>query len=123
MCAILSTHGSPHWLPHSSDGRPNAYHLILLVMNHEGYKNLSRLVTLGHLEGFYYHPRVDMELLKEFNGGLIALSACLKGMVPFSINTGRIDTAREKAKELVSIFDNDRFFLKYRPITCLNRLQ
>ncbi len=96
----------------ASDGSPNAYHLVLLVMNEEGYKNLSKLVTLGYLEGFYYHPRVDMELLREFNGGLIALSACLKGMVPFSINTGRIDTARERAKELASIFDNDRFFLE-----------
>ena len=45
------------------DGQPNAYHLVLLVMNEKGYKNLSRLVTLGHLEGFYYHPRIDMGLL------------------------------------------------------------
>ena len=52
------------------DGSPNAYHLVLLVMNEEGYRNLSKLVTLGHLEGFYYHPRVDMELLKEYNAGL-----------------------------------------------------
>ena len=63
----------------SPDGGPNAHHLILLVMDNEGYKNLSQLVTLGHLEGFYYHPRVDMDLLRDFNGGLIALSACLKG--------------------------------------------
>ena len=46
------------------DGSPNAFHLVLLVKNEEGYKNLSRLVTFGHLEGFYYHPRVDMELLR-----------------------------------------------------------
>jgi DNA polymerase-3 subunit alpha len=96
----------------SSDGRPNAYHLILLVKNHEGYKNLSRLVTLGHLEGFYYHPRVDMELLKEFNGGLIALSACLKGTIPHLINGGRVEEAKEKACEMSRIFDNDRFFLE-----------
>jgi len=48
----------------SPNGRPNAYHLVLLVMNDQGYKNLSTLVTLGNLEGFYYHPRVDMALLK-----------------------------------------------------------
>ncbi len=66
----------------SRDGSPNAYHIVLLVMNDVGYKNLSKLVTLGHLEGFYYHPRVDMELLKEYNSGLIALSACLKGIIP-----------------------------------------
>ena len=65
----------------SSDGQPNAYHLVLLVMNEIGYKNLSRLVTLGNLEGFYYHPRIDLELLRHHNDGLIALSACLKGHI------------------------------------------
>ena len=72
-------------------------------MNDEGYKNLSKLVTLGYLEGFYYHPRVDLQLLKEFNNGLIALSACLKGIVPYYINAGQPDTAREKAKELLGL--------------------
>jgi DNA polymerase-3 subunit alpha len=96
----------------SSDGSPTAYHLVLLVMNAEGYRNLSKLVTLGHLEGFYYHPRVDLELLKEYNDGLIALSACIKGNIPFLINAGRIETARKKAEELASIFDNDRFYLE-----------
>ncbi|MGD9319706.1 MAG: DNA polymerase III subunit alpha, partial [Desulfobacteraceae bacterium] len=96
----------------SLDGGPNAHHLILLVMNDEGYKNLSRLVTLGHLEGFYYHPRVDMELLREFNGGLIALSACLKGIVPYLINHGRTEEAKQKAVELASVFDKERFYLE-----------
>jgi DNA polymerase-3 subunit alpha len=96
----------------SPAGGPNAHHILLLVMNDEGYRNLSKLVTLGHLEGFYYHPRVDLELLREHNSGLLALSACLKGIVPFSINSGRIETAREKAQELASIFDNDRFYLE-----------
>jgi len=94
------------------EGGPNAHHLILLVMNNEGYKNLSRLVTLGHLEGFYYHPRVDMELLKEFNGGLIALSACLKGAVSYLVNAGRVEEAKQKAIELASIFDKERFYLE-----------
>ena len=95
-----------------SDGLPNAYHLVLLVMNDEGYRNLSRLVTMGHLEGFYYHPRVDMEILKEYNAGLIALSACLKGSVPFLVNAGRVDAAKEEARRLATIFDNDRFYLE-----------
>jgi len=94
------------------DGQPNAYHLVLLVMNEKGYKNLSRLVTLGHLEGFYYHPRIDMELLREYNEGLIALSACLKGIVPYYITSGMIDVAIEKARELDAIFDNSRFYLE-----------
>jgi len=96
----------------SPDGWPNAYHLILLVMNHEGYRNLSRLVTLGHLEGFYYHPRVDMDLLRECNAGLIALSACLKGHIPYLLNADRIKEAKQKAKELAAIFDKDRFYLE-----------
>ncbi len=96
----------------SPDGNLNAYHLVLLVMNREGYKNLCKLVTLGHLEGFYYHPRVDIELLREFNGGLIALSSCLKGIIPYFINAGYIEIAKEKAKELASIFDHERFYLE-----------
>jgi DNA polymerase-3 subunit alpha len=96
----------------SAEGSPNAHHLILLVANEEGYRNLSRLITLGHLEGFYYHPRVDMELLRMHNRGLIALSACLKGKVPYLIQAGRFEEAKERAEELASIFDKDRFFLE-----------
>jgi len=93
----------------SRDGQPNSYHLVLLVMNEEGYRNLSKLVTLANLEGFYYHPRIDMELLREYNKGLIALSACLKGHVPFNLLMNRTEEARQKARELSSIFDHDRF--------------
>jgi len=96
----------------SPDGSPNAFHLILLAMNEEGYRNLCRLVTLGHLEGFYYHPRVDSNLLKELNGGLISLSACMKGSVSHLIRTGRLEEAREAAREFATIFDQDRFYLE-----------
>ncbi len=96
----------------SADGLPNAFHLVLLAMNEKGYRNLSRLVTLGHLEGFYYHPRVDMDLLQEYNEGLIALSACIKGMVPFFLNADRTELARKKAEELAAIFDHNRFYLE-----------
>ena len=81
-------------------------------MNEKGYKNLSRLVTLGHLEGFYYHPRIDMELLKDCNEGLIALSACLKGVVPHFIASGMADIAKQKAMV---------FIWKYRQTACPNR--
>ena len=94
------------------NGTPTDYHLVLLVMNEKGYKNLCKLVTLGHLEGFYYHPRIDIELLKEYNEGLIALSACLKGVIPYHINMDRVDIAEEKLIELCKIFDNERFFLE-----------
>jgi len=96
----------------STDGQPNAYHLVLLAMDETGYRNLSRLVTLGNLEGFYYHPRIDMELLKEYNAGLIALSACLKGHIPYSLRNGRVENAKKYALELASIFDHDRFYLE-----------
>ena len=96
----------------SPDGQPNAYHLVLLVMDETGYRNLSRLVTLGNLEGFYYHPRVDIELLRKYNAGLIALSACLKGHVPYFLRIGRLEDAKRHAVELASIFDNDRFYLE-----------
>jgi len=92
-------------------GGPNAHHLTLLVMNEEGYRNLSALVTLGHLEGFYYHPRVDMELLRKYHAGIIALSGCLKGIVPYLALAGQMEAAREKARELASVFDG-RFYLE-----------
>lgn len=111
-CEIYVAPGDRRDRSPSLDGSPNAYHLILLVMNDNGYRNLSKLVTLGYLEGFYYHPRVDLELLRQYNGGLIALSACLKGIIPYLINSGRIEVAREKAQELASIFNNDRFYLE-----------
>lgn len=96
----------------SRDGQPNSYHLILLIMNEDGYKNLSQLVTLGHLEGFYYRPRVDMELLRKYNRGLIALSACMKGHIPFLIRSNRLREAKIKAREFSSIFDKDRFYIE-----------
>jgi len=92
-------------------GGPTAHHLTLLVMDDTGYRNLSALVTLGHLEGFYYHPRVDMELLKQHHAGLIALSGCMKGIVPYLALAGQLEAAREKARELASVFDG-RFYLE-----------
>ena len=57
-------------------------HLILLAQNYTGYKNLMKLITVGYLEGFYYRPRIDKDILREFSDGLICMSACLKGEVP-----------------------------------------
>ncbi len=87
------------------------YHLILLAMNREGYKNLCRLVSTSYEEGFHYKPRVDKELLQALNGGLIALSGCLRGEVAHSIVTNRSERAREAAIEYASIF-KDRFYLE-----------
>ena len=111
-CETYVAPGSRKEKSPSSDGQPTAYHLVLLVMNETGYRNLSRLVTLGNLEGFYYHPRIDMELLRQNNQGLIALSACLKGHVPYFLRRGRLEDAKEYARQLASIFDHDRFYLE-----------
>jgi DNA polymerase-3 subunit alpha len=86
-------------------------HLILLAMNLEGYRNLCKLVTLGYIEGFYYKPRIDKELLKEYNGGLIALSACLQGEVASALSAGQVERAKTAAETYASIFD-DRYYLE-----------
>ena len=87
------------------------HHLILLAMNMEGYRNLCKLVTLGFMEGFYYKPRVDKELLREHNRGLIALSACLQGEVASALSAGLIEKAKAVAEGYGSIFE-DRYYLE-----------
>ncbi|MFW6146767.1 MAG: DNA polymerase III subunit alpha [Thermodesulfobacteriota bacterium] len=111
-CEVYVAPGSRKDKSPAKDGQPNAYHLVLLVMNETGYRNLSRLVTLANLEGFYYHPRIDMELLRQYNSGLIAMSACLKGHVPYFLRMGREEEAKRYAREFVSIFDKERFYLE-----------
>ena len=87
-------------------------HLILLAMNNEGYKNLVKIVSAGYTEGFYYKPRVDKELLKKYNSGIIALSACLAGEVARKITNNNIEGAKETIKEYIDIFGKDRYFLE-----------
>ncbi len=79
-------------------GRRTAFHLVLLAKNEQGYRNLCRLTSAGYLEGFYYHPRVDRELLESCSEGLIALSACLSGELPQAILEG----SEEKIEEVIS---------------------
>lgn len=92
------------------------HHLILLAKNEEGYKNLMKLVTHANLEGFYYKPRIDMDLLKEHHEGLIASTACLEGEIPSLILKGQEEKAEEKAKEFLAIFEKDFYFeIQYHP--------
>ncbi len=91
-----------------------SFHLTLLVENEEGYKNLTRLVTRSYLEGFYYKPRIDIELLSEYSEGLIALSGCLKGEIPFNIVYENVERAHDTAKKFKDIFGN-RLFLEIQP--------
>ncbi len=88
------------------------YHLVLLAENNTGYRNLMRLVSSGYLEGFYYKPRVDRQLLEECSEGLIALSACLAGEIPSLILQGQPGKAREAACYYRDLFGKDSFFLE-----------
>ena len=97
----------------SSHGIQEAsFHLILLAKDDLGYRNLMKLVTIGYLEGFYYRPRVDKEVLAKYNDGLICLSACLQGEVPHYIKTNQLDQARRVADEYRHIFGKDNFYLE-----------
>jgi len=92
------------------------YHLILLAKNETGYKNLMKLVTLAHLEGFYYKPRIDMEILRQYSEGLIATSACLDGEIPQLLIKGEEKKAEEKAKQFLDIFGKDFYLeVQYHP--------
>jgi DNA polymerase-3 subunit alpha len=86
-------------------------HLILLAKNKTGYNNLSKLSTLGHTEGFYYKPRIDLELLEKYRDGLICTSACAGGVVSSYLVNNEIDKAREVAKKFKDIFEDD-FYLE-----------
>lgn len=88
------------------------FHLILLAKDLEGYGNLIKLVSLGHLEGFYYKPRIDKELLYKYNKGLIGLSACLKGEIASMIARGDVEKAFKTADEYLNIFGRGNFYLE-----------
>ena len=88
-----------------------SFHLVLLAKNDEGYRNLIKLSTAAHLEGFYYKPRIDKEILAEHRGGLIALSACLKGEIPYLILKGEMEQAKAAARFYLDLFGED-FYLE-----------
>ena len=88
------------------------YHLVLLAENNQGYANLMKIVSLGFVEGFYYRPRVDKELLRQYHEGIIALSACLAGEVPRYLTRGLYEEARQTALEYQEIFGKDNYFLE-----------
>lgn len=94
----------------SSDDR--YYHLVLLAENNTGYANLMKIVSKGFLEGFYYKPRVDYEVLKEHSEGIIALSACLGGEVASNLRKGFYEEAKKAALNLREIFGDNNFFLE-----------
>ncbi|NOQ68293.1 PHP domain-containing protein, partial [Patescibacteria group bacterium] len=87
-------------------------HLILLAKNETGYKNLIKLTTAAHLEGFYYKPRIDKELLKEHSEGIIASSACMAGEIPRAILSGDLEKAEKITGEFQEIFGKENFYLE-----------
>jgi DNA polymerase-3 subunit alpha len=88
----------------------NAHHLVLLVRDRKGYQNLTQLVTKAYLEGFYYKPRVDKEILREYHGGLVALSGCLQGEIPQLLLQDRMDEAKAAALWYKEVFGD--FYLE-----------
>ena len=93
-------------------GEDRYYHLVLLAENNTGYSNLMKIVSKGFVDGYYYKPRVDKLLLREYHEGIIALSACLAGEVPRYISKGLYDNAKKAALEYQEIFGKDNFFLE-----------
>jgi DNA polymerase-3 subunit alpha len=96
----------------SNHAGESARHLLVLVKDMQGYKNLMKLTTAGYLEGFYYKPRIDKEILKQHHEGLIGLSACLHGEIPGYLQRGDRDAARQAALEYSAIFGPENFFLE-----------
>ena len=93
-------------------GDDRYYHLVLLAENNQGYQNLMKIVSKGFVEGFYYKPRVDLELLREYHEGLIALSACLAGEVARYLQKGMYEDGKKAALRYQEIFGEGNFFLE-----------
>ena len=102
-CEVYVAKGSRFQKDRSS-GMGQYNHLVLIAQNYQGYKNLMKIVTHGYLEGFYYKPRVDTEILKKYNEGIICLSACLKGILPETLIYNGLEAGKQVAEEYSSIF-------------------
>ncbi|MFQ6082293.1 MAG: DNA polymerase III subunit alpha [Candidatus Aminicenantia bacterium] len=88
------------------------FHLILLIENEQGYKNLVQLLTKSYLEGFYYKPRIDKELLSRYSKGLIGFSSCLKGEIPYLLLKGLVKDAEEAAAQYIDILGKENFYIE-----------
>lgn len=96
----------------TSGGEDRYYHLVLLAENNKGYSNLMKIVSKGFVEGFYYKPRVDLEVLREYHEGIIALSACLAGEVQRYLVRGMYEEAKKAALKYEAIFGKGNYFLE-----------
>lgn len=106
-CEVYLTTGS-----HLEKTNRGMYHLILLAETDEGYHNLMKIVSIAQIEGFYYKPRVDKDVLCAHSKGIICLSACVAGEVPVLVLQNNLDGARRAIKEYIDIFGKDNYFLE-----------
>lgn len=111
-CEVYVAAGSRHDRKLEDGARSYSNHLVLLAENEAGYRNLTRLASLAQLEGFYYKPRIDKELLSEHHEGLIALSSCLKGEVTAACAQGNLDAAAKSAGVYSDIMGKGNFYLE-----------
>ena len=109
-CEVYVAAGSRFDKRHETDS--TRYHLILLVKNETGYKNLSYMVSKGFTEGFYSKPRIDLDLLSEHSEGLVCLSACLAGYIPRMLAAGEYDKAKEHALAMRRLFGEENYYLE-----------
>ena len=105
----------------SRTGKDAYNHLLLLAENEIGYQNLVRLTTAAHLEGFYYKPRIDKELLEAHHEGIIAFSGCLASEIPQAIIRDDLDKARAALDWFKQLFGKERFFSNYKTMASTNR--
>ena len=96
----------------SSSMREAAYHFTLLARDESGYRNLVKLISIAHLDGFHYRPRIDKELLGQYSSGLIGLSGCLASEVNSALQANKIDVANQAAAEYRDIFGAENFFIE-----------
>ena len=111
-CEVYVAPGSRFDRETGGDNDSRYHHLVLLAENDQGYSNLMKIVSRGFTEGFYYKPRVDYEVLQQYHEGVIALSACLAGIVPTFLRRGLYEEAKQEALRLEDIFGKGNFFLE-----------
>ncbi len=119
-CEMYVTPGSRFDKESGARGN-NLYHLILLAENNEGYKNLLQLVSKAHMEGFYYKPRADKELLREHADGIIALSSCLQGEIPTVLNSEGEKKPPRYSKSMLTFMERIHFSSRSRQTAFPNK--
>jgi DNA polymerase-3 subunit alpha len=111
-CEVYVAPGSRFEKTNARGSSEASYHLLLLCQDLAGYRNLCHLVSAAYREGFYYKPRVDWDLLREHNEGLIAMTACLAGEIPTLIRMNRMEEASRRCREMAEVFEDNRFYLE-----------